>query len=29
MLLGMAWLASLGNIEANFGELCLKYEWGG
>lgn len=29
MVLGMDWLASLGNIEANFGELCLKWEWKG
>jgi hypothetical protein len=26
MVLGMDWLASLGNIEANFGNLCLKCE---
>ncbi|CAJ2679805.1 unnamed protein product [Trifolium pratense] len=26
MVLGMDWLASLGNIEANFGNLCLKWE---
>ena len=26
MVLGMDWLASLGNIEANFGDLCLKWE---
>ncbi|CAJ2662268.1 unnamed protein product [Trifolium pratense] len=26
MVLGMDWLASLGNIEANFGDLCLKCE---
>jgi hypothetical protein len=26
MVLGMDWLASLGNIEANFGHLCLKWE---
>lgn len=29
MVLGMDWLASLGNIEANFGELCLKWKQGG
>ncbi|KAI5387964.1 hypothetical protein KIW84_073887 [Lathyrus oleraceus] len=28
MVLGMDWLASLGNIEANFGELCLKWKQG-
>ncbi|CAJ2652809.1 unnamed protein product [Trifolium pratense] len=26
MVLGMDWLASLGNVEANFGDLCLKCE---
>lgn len=26
MVLGMDWLASLGNIEANFGNLCLRWE---
>jgi hypothetical protein len=26
VVLGMYWLASLGNIEANFGNLCLKWE---
>ncbi|MCH90134.1 hypothetical protein A2U01_0011042, partial [Trifolium medium] len=29
MVLGMDWLASLGNIEANFGELCLKWKSNG
>jgi hypothetical protein len=29
MVLGMDWLASLGNIEANFGNLCLKCEVNG
>ncbi|KAI5390202.1 hypothetical protein KIW84_075494 [Lathyrus oleraceus] len=29
MVLGMDWLASLGNIEANFGKLCLMWELGG
>ncbi|GAU13154.1 hypothetical protein TSUD_112140, partial [Trifolium subterraneum] len=29
MVLGMDWLASLGNIEANFGNLCLKWELAG
>lgn len=29
MVLGMDWLASLGNIKANFGNLCLMWEWGG
>ncbi|MCH87798.1 hypothetical protein A2U01_0008677, partial [Trifolium medium] len=29
MALGMDWLASLGNIEANFGELCLKWKSNG
>jgi hypothetical protein len=25
MVLGMDWLADLGNVEANFGELSLKW----
>ena len=29
MVLGMDWLASLGNIEANFGKLCLQWETNG
>ncbi|KAI5393944.1 hypothetical protein KIW84_060872 [Lathyrus oleraceus] len=29
MVLGMDWLTKLGNIEANFGELCLKWKLGG
>ncbi|MCH87042.1 hypothetical protein A2U01_0007907 [Trifolium medium] len=29
MVLGMDWLSCLGNIEANFGQLCLKWEYGG
>jgi hypothetical protein len=29
MVLGMDWLASLGNIEANFGNLCLKWKKNG
>lgn len=26
MVLGMDWLSILGTIEANFGELCLKWK---
>lgn len=29
MVLGMDWLIKLGNIEANFDELCLKWKLGG
>lgn len=29
VVLGLDWLASLGNIEANFRNLCLKWSLGG